>query len=74
MFLRQKKFRDWQPWEISAWFNTLPLTEDYSFRIMQHKITGEGLIALIEANEMESVGFDVITDNTLIKGAVRSQR
>jgi len=38
---------------------------------MEQKISGAGLIALIEANEMPAVGFDLVVDNVAIKVAVR---
>jgi len=68
-----KNFKDWQSHEICAWFITLSLNEDYSKRIMQYKISGAGLMAIIEAHELLTVGFADVVDNIAIKNAVKKQ-
>jgi len=73
LFLLQKNFKDWQSHEICMWFLTLSLNEDYSKRIMQYKISGAGLMAIIEAHELLTVGFADVVDNIAIKNAVKKQ-
>jgi len=59
------------PHEIAEWSTTLKLSKSYTNKIIQSKISGSGIVVIMEESAWTDFGFDEPIDNLAIKSAIK---